>query len=55
MAAMEKSIEVQCLEALSLARSYIKREAPYYSTIVYGLIPHFAPGLGTLGVTPGMA
>jgi predicted metal-dependent peptidase len=55
MATPEKPIEIQCLEALSLARSYIRREAPYYSTIVYGFIPHFEVGLGTLGVTPGMA
>lgn len=45
----------QCLEALAVARAFIKREAPYYSTIVYGFIPHFADGIGTLGVTAGMA
>lgn len=47
--------DVRCLEALSVARAYIRREAPYYSTIVYGFIPHFVDGLGTLGVTAGMA
>lgn len=49
-----KSYETRCLEALSLARAYIRREAPYYSSIIYGLIPHFQEGLETLGVTAGM-
>jgi len=55
MAAQQKTIDVLCLEALSLARSFIKREAPYYSTIIYGFVPHFHEGLGTLGVSKGMS
>ncbi len=50
----ERPYDNRCLEALSIARAYIKKEAPYYSTIVYGLVPYFADGLGTLGVTRGM-
>lgn len=55
MAAQKRSYEVLCYEALAVARAYIKREAPYYSTIVYGLVPHFIEGFGTLGVSPGMS
>lgn len=47
--------KVKCLQALSVARAYIRREAPYYSTIVYGFVPHFVDGLHTLGVSTGMA
>ena len=50
----DRQYDIKCLEALSIARAFIKREAPYYSTIVYGLIPHFVDGLNTLGVTKGM-
>jgi len=49
-----KTYDVRCYEALAVARSYIKREAPYYATIVYGFIPYFQEGMGTLGVSPGM-
>jgi predicted metal-dependent peptidase len=49
-----KPYSTKCLEALSIARAIIKREAPYYSTIIYGLVPHFIDGLGTLGVSKGM-
>lgn len=51
---MTKDSSTKCLEALAVARAYIKKEAPYYSTIIYGFIPHFVEGLGTLGVTKGM-
>lgn len=55
MSKKPNSYDSQCLNALAVARSFIKREAPYYSTIIYGFIPHFVEGLGTLGVTTGMA
>jgi predicted metal-dependent peptidase len=45
----------RCLDALSVARAFIKREAPYYSTIVYGLIPHFIDGIHTLAVSSNMS
>lgn len=51
----QESYESQCLTALALARAYIRREAPYYSTIIYGFVPYFAEGKGTLGVSPGMS
>jgi predicted metal-dependent peptidase len=44
-----------CLNALAVARAFVRREAPYYSTIIYGLVPHFVEGIHTLGVTKGMA
>lgn len=50
----EKDYERLCHEALSLARAYIKKTAPYYSTIIYGFIPQFVEGFGSLGVTKGM-
>ena len=49
------SYEGQCMAALSVARAFIKKEAPYYSTVIYGFIPYFAEGFGTLGVSPGMS
>lgn len=54
MAKNTRSYEAQCLEALAVARAYIRLKAPYYSTIIYGLVPRFIEGIGTLGVTPGM-
>lgn len=52
--AQARPYDVRCLEALSVARAHIKREAPYYSTVIYGMVPHFADGIHTLGVTKGM-
>jgi predicted metal-dependent peptidase len=50
----EDKIKMECLSALATARMSIRKNFPYYSTIIYGLIPRMAPGYGTLGVTPGM-
>lgn len=44
----------ECYSALSTARMTIRKNFPWYSTITYGLIPQMVPGLGTLGVSPGM-
>lgn len=54
MSSKPNTYDRQCNEALAVARAYITREAPYYATIIYGLIPHFVEGLGTLGVTSSM-
>src|SRR6187431_2053667 len=54
MSKENRPYDSKCMEALAVARAYIKKEAPYYSTIVYGLIPHLVDDLGTLGVTKGM-
>lgn len=43
-----------CLSALATARLAIRKDFPYYSSIIYGFVPRMAPGLGTLGVSPGM-
>lgn len=46
--------EDECRKALAEARAYIKKTGPYFSTLIYGLIPRMAPGCGTMGVTKGL-
>lgn len=46
--------EEKCGHQLQIARAYVKHKAPYVSRILYGLVPHAAPGYGTLGVSKGM-
>jgi predicted metal-dependent peptidase len=41
-------------KALAETRAYVRRHAPYISRILYGLVPYFAPGFGTLAVTDRM-
>lgn len=43
-----------CLGALAEARALIRSRAPYFQTIVYGFVPRFVAGLGSLGVTDKM-
>jgi len=51
---MANTYEERCLVLLAEARSYICKNGPYFSAIVYGLIPVFRPGIHTLGVTKGL-
>jgi len=48
---MSTAIEIECRKALVTARLFIRNKAPYFCSTVYSFIPHFTPGLGTLGVT----
>ncbi len=41
-------------DLLSAARALIRREAPYFLSLVHGLIYHETEEVETLGVTPGM-
>lgn len=41
-------------KALAETRAYVRRHAPYISKILYGLVPYFIPGFGTLAVTDRM-
>lgn len=41
-------------EHLAKARLIVKRDAPYMSGLLYGLIPVPVPGLGTMGVTESL-
>ena len=43
-----------CADALQEARAYVMLKGPYYSRLLYGLIPTVAEGLGTIGVTKGL-
>jgi len=49
----DKAIEA-CEDTLAETRAYLRYRAPYIMSLVYGLIPHYAWGIGTLGVTKGM-
>lgn len=56
---MNKELDRECGEALAKARAIIKKKAPYICSTLYGLVPHFHPGLATIaagpmGVTKGM-
>lgn len=46
--------EDECKDALATVRAYSNKHAPYMSSIIYGLVPFFSPGFGTLAVTDKM-
>jgi hypothetical protein len=41
--------------ALALARAATEKKVPYFMAGVYGLTPYPVPGLGTMGVSKGLA
>lgn len=43
-----------CMRALETSRAYIYKHGPYYCKTIYGLVPYYQRGLGTVGVTKGM-
>jgi predicted metal-dependent peptidase len=54
-----EELEHECLEALAVARAYLCKKSPYFSSALYGLVPKILPGLlssagGGFGVTKGM-
>ncbi len=44
----------RCVSYLALARAFVHKKAPYIAKTLYGLVPHAAPGVGTMGVTAGL-
>ena len=50
----DEKVVKQCMEALAVTRAYVRKRAPYVSSILYGLVPYLVTGLGTLGVTDKM-
>lgn len=41
-------------DKISEFRAVVRLKAGYVSSILYGLVPHFEEGYGTMGVTPGL-
>jgi predicted metal-dependent peptidase len=46
--------EETCCRMLGLARLEVLKRAPYYSSLLYSLVPVMAPGFGTIGITDNL-
>lgn len=51
---MTDDVERRCNKALAETRAYILSRAKYFASLLYGLIPHYVEGFGTLAVSKGM-
>jgi predicted metal-dependent peptidase len=49
-----KEMEEKCYGLLAVARLEVLKRAPYYGSLLYTLVPHMAPGFGTLGITENL-